>query len=1128
MKTIQAGRKYGAFKVLSAYSNHAGKNCGARLSHIRTGQPVDVLFFPSVPQFSITFKTPVQDDKGCPHSLEHIVLSKGAKGKYLSMLSDMTLCEFTAATYSELTAYQFNVSGGMSAFYKVAEAALDTLLRPDFTDEEVRREIYNPDAELCPGGKGYRLEEKGSVYTEMVSACEKPSSAAWHALGPLVFGKGHPLAYNSGGEPSQMRRATVADIRAFHSSHYRLGPDTGLIVCLPAGQPLESFLTELDSIFERLSPGNKPAGREKRLPTASGGKSGKIVLAPYPSAVSAGNEDVFFAWKPFTRLSVSDGLELGLLLDLLGGGESSYLYSDLVDSATRKTRTAFSGVSAFVDDPPSNMAGLCVFGLPSRLARRRELENLRGIIMKRLEWLSSVKAGSRECGELRRKAFSLLSARRRGMIKFVYTAPRFGDRSGGVSWHKHLEQLNEECGARIDLSQLPAIDSLAGRIAAGENIWPGVVQRFGLGSDTYCVCSKPDASLLRSQKRAKELRLAALEKGLLKAYKAASAQEALEKKFRDSAAAAEEIDRRDRAIPKPAFVKNPPLVLDDTIKASLARLRGGGELLLNDAGDSPFVEAGLYFRLPELSSGDLVLAPLLTSALNSVGVRTADGRELDYAAMLEEMRAQIYSLRSGVSSNPWTGRLEISLKAASCGTEELARLFEWLENCLFRPLLDVRSKGRIIDLLNESMQETRTIMNCREEEWVRDAAAALVHRDKPAFLALRSPFTELRLLERLRWRVHSPSEDAKGGLLSALAKLRACAEREDRDGFKKSLALLPQELAGQFGWHLEHLPEQGWHTVLSGMLSEAVSDLEWDCGKTVAALKVLMSKVFAKGPGLRAVVTAGRPHLPLVRRKLEALIGALPDAPVAGLQSSSDVVLSNLAARGVKQRRLLHAALVNESAKTGVFVISGPGISYQDAGVEKAVDYLAVKAVSGGGPHSIFMKTWASGMAYSNGLNVNPSTGRLLYYAERCPSLAGTISFVAGLVKDVDLSDRFLLEYALANSFTDYRGADDYSARGYDLAADYADGLSPAQVRRFKTALLRAAGRVETLARLKPRLLGLASSLMPGLGRELGGKTTVFVIGPETLLKEYEKYLASCGEKEPLVRLFPADFALPG
>ncbi|HOX23728.1 MAG TPA: hypothetical protein PLL10_09705, partial [Elusimicrobiales bacterium] len=421
---------------------------------------------------------------------------------------------------------------------------------------------------------------------------------------------------------------------------------------------------------------------------------------------------------------------------------------------------------------------------PSRLVKQHELEKLRGLVLERVRWFASVKPGSAESARLKEQALSLLRARRRGMMKFIYTAPRFGDRGGGVSWHKHLEQLNAECGFRIDLSLLPVIDALISRVARGENIWPELVRRFRLSETPFCVCARPEPALLARQKREKLRRVADLERGLKKAYKTATVQQALELKHKDSSAVMRELEQRDKGIAKPHFVKAPPLTLDDNIKAARARLRGGPSALLNDAGDSPFVDVGLYFSINGLGRKELALLPLLPSALSAVGVRTPDGRELDYVRMLEELRSEIYSLRCGMVANPWSARLELSLKASCCGSGELESLFKWLENCLFRTLLEPKSRARLVDIVNEGIQQNRTIMSGREEDWVRDAAGAFIHSDKPDYLAVRGPFTELFLLERLRWRLENPPEKELLLLRASLKRLARVATAAGKAEFK--------------------------------------------------------------------------------------------------------------------------------------------------------------------------------------------------------------------------------------------------------------------------------------------------------------------------------------------------------
>lgn len=147
LASLRKGQRIGDFEAVSLYLNHLGRAMGARFLHRPTGLSADLLFFASVPQVSLYFKTLAADDKGIPHALEHLVLGKGAKGRSFNLSVGMSMGEYTAGTYADLTAYMLNTAAGMEDFYRLLESYLDTLVRPDFTDEEVRRELYNPEVQ---------------------------------------------------------------------------------------------------------------------------------------------------------------------------------------------------------------------------------------------------------------------------------------------------------------------------------------------------------------------------------------------------------------------------------------------------------------------------------------------------------------------------------------------------------------------------------------------------------------------------------------------------------------------------------------------------------------------------------------------------------------------------------------------------------------------------------------------------------------------------------------------------------------------------------------------------------------------------------------------------------------------
>src|SRR5918911_33798 len=107
-------------------------------------------------------------------------------------------------------------------FFKLFERQMDALLHPDYTDEEIRREVRNFGVTENPEDKTLRLEEKGTVYNEMVSSMDQADSRLYRELGLALYGKQHPLAYNSGGDPAALRLLKPEDIRRFHDANYHL------------------------------------------------------------------------------------------------------------------------------------------------------------------------------------------------------------------------------------------------------------------------------------------------------------------------------------------------------------------------------------------------------------------------------------------------------------------------------------------------------------------------------------------------------------------------------------------------------------------------------------------------------------------------------------------------------------------------------------------------------------------------------------------------------------------------------------------------------------------------------------------------------------------------------------------
>jgi hypothetical protein len=241
---------------------------------------------------------------------------------------------------------------------------------------------------------------------------------------------------------------------------------------------------------------------------------------------------------------------------------------------------------------------------------------------------------------------------------------------------------------------------------------------------------------------------------------------------------------------------------------------------------------------------------------------------------------------------------------------------------------------------------------------------------------------------------------------------------------------------------------------------------------------------------------------------------------------NSPLILSRLRDHDGSAAAPAFVGLVNPNTSGGVFLNSAPLTSYTNLDRESLLRFLAAKLYGGGGPHSVFMKTWGAGLAYSNGIGSGASSGRMSYYAERCPELPQTLRFVIDLVKNEPL-DSSVGEYTIAQVFAEYRSASTYESRGEAMAADLADGVTPDVVRNFRKAILALRKTPNLAAELIKRKDMVYAKVLPGYdghAHDVQG-SAYMVIGPEKQLGLYEQYLQKTeGSDQHVARLYPRDF----
>ena len=321
LESLQPDQVIYGFRTVSLYDDASGQAMGARFISEKNGYIIDLLQIQSVPQAFYWLKTPVTASRGEPHACEHLLLGKGNRGRYVAALEDMALGNSTAYTAQYRTCYHFNTTAGEETFYEIYEAKLQALLHPDFSDEEIRREVCHIGVVEDPQTGELSIDEKGTVYTEMVSAFERPYYSIYGSLYKLVYGDDHPLTHVSGGDPDVMRSMVPQDMWDFHQATHHLS-NMGSIVSIPASVPVDSYLLQMSEMLDRCQDypdSSRLSGiGNYDFPPPSPAPIGTSKLITYPSDRAEDPGYLLYSWPADLQLDYHEQAVLDLFLEVFG------------------------------------------------------------------------------------------------------------------------------------------------------------------------------------------------------------------------------------------------------------------------------------------------------------------------------------------------------------------------------------------------------------------------------------------------------------------------------------------------------------------------------------------------------------------------------------------------------------------------------------------------------------------------------------------------------------------------------------------------------------------------------------------------------------------------------------------
>ncbi len=1148
LKTLKAGDRAYGFEAVSVYLDAADRPLGARFMHRPTGFQLDLLQIESVPQAFTWVKTFATSDQGEPHTQEHLLLLRGKSGRTLATKQSMSLVTHSAYTETWRTSYFFNTTAGVDTFFDIYAQQQSAMLHPDYSDAEIRLEVRN--FGVTQGGDGQlRLEEKGTVYNEMVASMANGPWKAWRAQNHAVYGTRHALSYNQGGEPAGIRTMTPEDIRRFHGATHHLA-NMGTVAAFPRAVAIDGLLQRFDRLLMAEAP---PAGTPPRhadtlaqLPPPAGDPEGAFRLYEYPHFNDQQPSPVNLVWPATRSFDAGEQLLAELFFENLAGDATTNLYSLFIDGRSRKLDTGARAVSASVGDWGGHPVAIAFSDVRPAAMTDEGLRALRQIVVDELARIASWSDGSPELKAFNERMASRAAERQRRALRFIGAPPGFGARSGSSAWVDLLLQLEQSPGTRKSLVMKPEFARVRSLLQSDRNVWRERLAQWRItGVTPYVTGARPSPALIAREQAEREARLQEETERIKQRYGESDTQKALAQFDADSKAELARIEEAGKVPPTP-FVKSPPMTLDDGLQFETLRLARGVPLVASRFDSMTGAMAGLALRADGVPPEELRYLSLLPELLTTVGV-IDQGRPVPYEQMSERLRREILFLNASFSTQVRTGRVELVLRGSGVGRDESRRALDWMALVLHTPDWRVENLPRIRDVVDQQLAALRNTVQRPEEAWVNDPANAWRMQQRPPWLAAASFMTRSYNALRLRWQLKDAAPEGAPAVAAFMTQLAQAGQGLERARLKDMLspgkapgweALSPSqrtlmtEALRDLDLSLADMPDASLGADFSALTLALRDDLALPAATALARLDGLRQRL-ARAGGARMFL-ASPPELRAdLLPRLRAFTQRLDAQPfVARPALAEGLVSARLRNRGAEPAPV-HVGLLAPNKQGGVILTSVPSVHFADTrDTERQLDFLASRLYGGGGSHGAFSRTIGAGLAYSNGLRGTPSQGSLGYYAERTPELPQTVRFVVDLVKS-GKPDPALGEYVMAQAFGETRASQSYEARAEGIAADLADGQPPQMVRRFRQAILELRRDPQLLDKLYARKDRVHARLLPGY--DSAGLDTAagsfFVIGPERQLNAWQQYLQATSVQgaraQALQRLYARDFWLP-
>ncbi|HET7419215.1 MAG TPA: insulinase family protein [Candidatus Dormibacteraeota bacterium] len=344
---------------------------GARHIHIQTNDDNN--------GFAVFFPTAPTDSTGVAHILEHVVLAGSqrfpVRDPFFSMTRRSLATFMNALTGSDWTMYLYSTRNEKD-YRNLLDVYLDATFFPRLDEDAFKQEGIRfefEDAQDASSGLRY----KGVVFNEMKGALATPGAAMDRAIGKTLF-PGLPYEHVSGGDPAAIPDLTWQNLKQFHARHYH--PSNARFYTY-GDQPLERTLEFIErhalSKFTRISVA-------PIVPDVSRFREPKEATEPYPAPAGEDltkKSEALVGWVTVPSADSFKSLAMKVLAEVLLGNAGSPLRKALIDSGVG---SALADGSGFHDDYREAVFGAGLKGIASADAKMVE-----DVVLRTLEALAA-------------------------------------------------------------------------------------------------------------------------------------------------------------------------------------------------------------------------------------------------------------------------------------------------------------------------------------------------------------------------------------------------------------------------------------------------------------------------------------------------------------------------------------------------------------------------------------------------------------------------------------------------------------------------------------------------------------------------------------------------------------------